>query len=76
MLFRSGFFVAPTDHQQGDAYRIIYLHVPAAWLAMLIYVAMAFWSAVGLVLGTRLSFMMARASSAATASARRPWPRT
>ena len=56
-----GFFVAPTDHQQGDAYRIIYLHVPAAWLAMLIYVAMAFWSAVGLVLGTRLSFMMARA---------------
>jgi heme exporter protein C len=56
-----GFFVAPTDHQQGDAYRIIYLHVPAAWLAMLIYLAMAFWSAVGLVLGTRLSFMMARA---------------
>ena len=56
-----GFFIAPTDHQQGDAYRIIYLHVPAAWLAMLIYLAMAFWSAVGLVLGTRLSFMMARA---------------
>jgi heme exporter protein C len=56
-----GFFVAPTDHQQGDAYRIIYLHVPAAWLAMLIYLAMAFWSAVGLVLGTRVSFMMARA---------------
>lgn len=56
-----GFLVAPTDHQQGDAYRIIYVHVPAAWLAMLIYVAMAFWAAVGLVLNTRLSSMMAQA---------------
>ncbi|MFZ5528486.1 MAG: heme ABC transporter permease CcmC [Pseudomonadota bacterium] len=56
-----GLFMAPTDHQQGDAYRIIYVHVPAAWLSMLIYLAMAFWSGVGLVMGTRLSFMMARA---------------
>ena len=29
-----GFFIAPTDFQQGDAYRIIYIHVPAAWLGM------------------------------------------
>jgi heme exporter protein C len=56
-----GFFVAPTDAQQGDAYRIIFLHVPAAWLSMLIYVAMAFWAALGLILNTRLSSMMARA---------------
>jgi len=27
-----GFFVAPTDAQQGEAYRIIYIHVPAAWM--------------------------------------------
>jgi heme exporter protein C len=26
-----GFFVAPTDFQQGEAYRIIYIHVPAGW---------------------------------------------
>jgi len=56
-----GFLVAPTDRQQGDAYRIIFLHVPAAWLSMVIYVAMAFWSALSLVLNTRLSAMMARA---------------
>ena len=31
-----GFLVAPTDHQQGDAYRIIFVHVPAAWLSMLL----------------------------------------
>ncbi len=56
-----GFFVAPTDHQQGEAYRIIFVHVPAAWLSMVIYVAMAFWAALGWVLNTRASAMLARA---------------
>jgi heme exporter protein C len=56
-----GFFVAPTDAQQGEAYRIIFIHVPAAWMSMLIYVAMAFWAAIGLALNTRLSFQMMRA---------------
>lgn len=56
-----GFFVAPTDHQQGESYRIIFLHVPAAWMSMFIYVVMAFWSGIGLVLNTRLSSMMATA---------------
>ncbi len=56
-----GFLIAPTDHQQGDAYRIIFVHVPAAWLSMLIYLALAFWAALGLILNTRLSSMMARA---------------
>jgi heme exporter protein C len=56
-----GFFIAPTDFQQGEVYRIIFLHVPAAWMSMLIYLAMAFWAAIGLVFGTRLSFMMSAA---------------
>jgi heme exporter protein C len=56
-----GFLLAPTDAQQGDAYRIIFVHVPAAWLSMVVYVAMAFWAGVGLVFDTRLSAMMARA---------------
>ncbi len=56
-----GFLMAPTDHQQGDAYRIIFVHVPAAWLSMLIYVAMAFWAGIGLVFNTRLSSMFASA---------------
>ncbi len=56
-----GFFVAPTDAQQGEAYRIIFIHVPAAWMSMFIYVVMAFWAALGLALNTRLSGMMAAA---------------
>ena len=56
-----GLFVAPTDATQGDAYRIIYLHVPAAWMAMFIYLVMAGWSAFALGFNTRLSAMMAQA---------------
>jgi heme exporter protein C len=56
-----GLFVAPTDAQQGEVYRIIFIHVAAAWMSMFIYVVMAFWSAVGLAMQTRLSAMMARA---------------
>jgi heme exporter protein C len=56
-----GLFVAPTDFQQGEAYRIIFIHVPAAWMSMFIYVVMAFWAGVGLVFNTRLSSMMAHA---------------
>jgi heme exporter protein C len=55
------FFMAPTDFQQGEGYRIIFIHVPAAWMSMFIYVVMAFWSAIGLAWNTRLSFIMARA---------------
>jgi heme exporter protein C len=56
-----GLVVAPTDFQQGDAYRIIFLHVPAAWMSMFLYVVMAGWSALALGLNTRLSAMMAQA---------------
>jgi heme exporter protein C len=56
-----GFFVAPTDATQGDAYRIIFIHVPAAWLSMFLYVVMACWSALALGFNTRLSAMMAQA---------------
>ena len=55
------FFVAPTDFQQSEAYRIIFIHVPAAWMSMFIYLVMAFWGAIGLAFNTRMSFMMARA---------------
>lgn len=65
LLTAAGLYVglvhAPTDWQQGDSYRIIYVHVPAAWMSMLIYLAMAFWAGLGLVLNTRLSSMMASA---------------
>ncbi len=56
-----GFVLAPTDAQQGEAYRIIFIHVPAAWMSMFLYLVMAGWAAIGLAFNTRLSFMMARA---------------
>ena len=56
-----GFFVAPTDAQQGEAYRIIFIHVASAWMSMFLYVIMAFWAGVGLAFNTRLSSMMASA---------------
>ena len=56
-----GLIAAPTDAQQGDAYRIIFIHVPAAWMSMFLYVVMAGWSAAALGFNTRLSAMMAQA---------------
>jgi len=56
-----GLLVAPPDFQQGNAYRIIFIHVAAAWMSMFIYLVMAFWCAVGFAMNTRLSFMMALA---------------
>lgn len=54
-----GLGIAPTDHQQGDSYRIIFIHVPAAWMSMLIYIVMAFWAAIGLIFNARLASMLA-----------------
>jgi len=56
-----GFFVAPTDAQQGEGYRIIFIHVPASWMSMFIYCVMAFWALMGLTFQTRLSGMMSSA---------------
>ena len=56
-----GFFVAPTDATQGEAYRIIFIHVPAAWMSMLLYLVMAFWAVVGWAFNARLASMLARA---------------
>ena len=56
-----GFFVAPTDATQGEAYRIIFIHVPAAWMSMLLYLVMAFWAVIGWAFNARLASMVARA---------------
>ena len=56
-----GCFRAPTDATQGDAYRIIFIHVGAAWMSMLLYLVMAFWAAVGWAFNARLASMVARA---------------
>ena len=56
-----GLFLAPTDAQQGEGYRIIFVHVPASWMSMFIYCVMAFWAAVGLAFNIRLASMLASA---------------
>jgi heme exporter protein C len=56
-----GFFIAPTDATQGDAYRIIFIHVPSAWMSMLLYLVMAAWAAIGWAFNARLASMVARA---------------
>lgn len=56
-----GFVLAPTDFQQGEVYRIIFIHVPAAWMAMFIYLVMAGYAVMTLVWRSRLSAMMTRA---------------
>lgn len=56
-----GFFVAPTDATQGEVYRIIFIHVPAAWMSMLLYLVLAFWATIGWAFKARLASMVARA---------------
>jgi heme exporter protein C len=56
-----GFFVAPSDTQQSEAYRIMFIHVPTSILSMFIYLIMAGYAAIGLIFNTRLSSMMASA---------------
>ena len=55
------FVEAPTDAQQGEVYRIIFIHVPAAWMSMFLYFVMACYGAMSLTFNTRLAAMMARA---------------
>jgi len=57
----AGFVIAPTDAQQGEVYRIIFIHVPAAWMSMFLYFIMACYGAVSLTFNTRMAAMMARA---------------
>ena len=52
------FIVAPTDFQQGEVYRIIFIHVPAAWMAMFVYLVMAGYAILTLALRARLPAMM------------------
>ena len=60
-----GFFETPErlggSNPQKEYYRIIFIHVPSAWMSMWLYVVMAGWSAIGLIFNSRLSFMMTSA---------------
>lgn len=64
LLFIAGLygalFYAPADYQQGESFRIIYVHVPSAWMSMFVYMIMAFAGAVGLIWKTKVSDSIAR----------------
>lgn len=63
-----GLIGAPSDYQQGDNYRIMYVHVPAAWMSMFIYMVIAFSSAVYLIWKITLATIVAQASVSIGAS--------
>jgi heme exporter protein C len=58
-----GLFVVPMDYQQGDAFRIIYVHVPSAYLSMMAYMIMATSGAIGLIWRLKLSHAVAAAAA-------------
>jgi len=63
-----GLVVAPPDYQQGESYRIMYVHVPAAWLSMFVYMVMAISSAIFLIWRIKLADLAAQMSALTGAS--------
>ena len=63
-----GLFVAPPDYQQGESVRIMFVHVPSAWMALMIYTVMAAASAVGLIWKHPVADLVAKACAPIGAS--------
>jgi heme exporter protein C len=63
-----GLLVAPTDYQQGDSYRIMFVHVTAAWMSLFLYMVMAGAGVIGLVWRIKLAEVMAISSAHVGAS--------
>ena len=59
--FYMGFFECPIEARQGNSYRIIFIHIPSAWLGMALYVLMAVASAWGLARSSTIAFILAQA---------------
>ncbi len=59
---------APEDYQQGDAFRIVYVHAPSAWLSLMCYTSMAIAAAVGLIWRIKLAHAVAAATAPIGAS--------
>jgi heme exporter protein C len=63
-----GLMFAPPDYQQGDAFRIIYVHVPGAWMSTFTYTLMAVAGAIGLIWRIKMGFTVAAACAPVGAS--------
>jgi heme exporter protein C len=64
----NGLFIAPPDYQQGESYRIMYIHVPAAWMSMFIYVVMAVSGLISLVWRIKMTEVIVISSASVGAS--------
>ncbi len=58
-----GLFYAPSDYQQGDAFRIIYVHVPSAFLSLMVYSSMGLAAGIFLIWRIKIFDMVAKASA-------------
>src|ERR671910_1118520 len=54
-----GLVLAPPDYQQRDAFRIVYVHAPSAWMSLMVYATMAVAAAIGLVWRIKVSHAVA-----------------
>jgi heme exporter protein C len=64
----AGLFLAPPDYQQGEGFRMIYVHAPSAWLSVMIYGVMATAAAVGLIWRMKVAHAAAASCAAIGAS--------
>ncbi len=58
-----GLFNSPADYQQGESVRMMYVHVPASWMALFVYTGMAVSAAIGLIWKHPLADLMAKSSA-------------
>ena len=58
-----GLVLAPADYQQGESFRIIYIHVPSAWMSMLVYFIMAVAGGIGLIWQIKMAEVVAKVSA-------------
>ena len=63
-----GLVLSPPDYQQGDGFRIMYVHVPSAWLSVMVYVTMAVSAGVGLIWRMKVAHAVAASCAAIGAS--------
>jgi len=72
LLFLAGLYgglvLAPPDYQQGDSYRIMFVHVPSAWMSLFVYTVMAGLSAVALIWRVKVAEVLAVAAAPLGAS--------
>jgi heme exporter protein C len=63
-----GLVLAPPDYQQGDGFRIVYVHAPSAWMSLMVYVTMAVAAAIGLIWRMKVAHAVAASCAPVGAS--------